>query len=338
MRIIFKLGFCISAFVLVTAGNIGSSAAYGADIDNVTEHALITRYPGQDIRWQHIENHMPYRVPTGPVTGYRAIDDWIDTQGRVTRTFYKYEGTDRTFSEIYKNYLDALNAEDFDILGQGFSDDRRGVGVGSRSWRNVLFRVNPTTKPGEVGTMFSGTSSSGGAGTIVAKKERAAGTVYTIINVEQHSDNYVGTLIDIIEVAAAETGLVAVDAEAIGSDIDEYGRVVLDGILFEFDKAVLKPESKTALTAITTYLTDNKDKNFYVVGHTDSVGTFAYNDKLSSDRARAVVTALRTDYGIAVGRLEPHGVGPLVPIFSNGTDAGREKNRRVELVERQRKE
>jgi len=333
MHIVYKFVFSVMAFAMMSMGT-----AFADDIKGASEHPLITRYPGQDIRWQHIENYMPYRVPTGPVTGYKAIDDWIDTQGRVTRTFYKYEGTERSFSEIYQNYLDALNTEDFEVLGKGFSDDRRGNDIGSRKWANVLFSANPTTKPGEVGTMFSGTSSSGGAGTIVARKERAAGTVYTIINVEQHADNYVGTLIDIIEVAAAETGLVAVDAEAIGSDIDEYGRVVLDGILFEFDKAVLKPASKIVLTAITTYLTDNKDKNFYVVGHTDSVGTFAYNDKLSSDRARAVVTALRTDYGISVGRLEPHGVGPLVPIFSNGTDAGREKNRRVELVERQRKE
>lgn len=332
MRIIHKLVLYITAAVMIAA-----SPAYADDINGVTEHSLITRYPGQDIRWQHIENYMPYRVPAGPVIGYGEIEDWIETQGRVTRTFYRYESTDRTFSEIYKNYLDALEAENFEILGQGFSDTRRGLEVGGRRWSNALFKANPTTKPGEVGTMFAGTSSSGGAGSIVATKERAAGTVYTIINVEQHADNYVGTLIDIIEVAAAETGLISVDAEAIGSDIDEYGRVVLDGILFEFDKAVLKAESKPTLKAIATYLKDHKDRDFYVVGHTDSVGSFSYNSKLSSDRALAVVAALKSDYGIANGRLEPHGIGPLVPVFSNDTDAGREKNRRVELVERQRK-
>ncbi len=333
MRIIYKFIFHVSAAIL-----LASSAAYADDVKGAKEHPLITRYPGQVILWQHIENYMPYRVPTGPVTGYRTIGDWVDTEGRVTRTFYKYAGTDRTYSEIYKNYLDALTAEDFEIIGKGASDNRRGNDIGSRTWTDVLFRANPTTKPGEVGTMFSGTSSSGGAGSIVAKKERAAGTVYTIITVEQHSANYVGTLIDIIEVEQAETGLVIVNAEAMGSDIDEYGRVVLDGILFEFDKAVLKPESKTALIQIAKYLADNADKDFYVVGHTDSVGTFSYNSKLSSDRAYAVVNALKAEHGVASKRLEPHGVGPLNPVFSNNSDAGRSKNRRVELVERQRKE
>lgn len=308
---------------------------HAEDIEGITEHPMIERYPGQDIRWQHIENYMPYKVAVGPVTGYRAIGDWIETQGRVTRTFYQYDGTDRTYSEVYLNYLEALESQDFEILAQGISADRRGNDIGSRAWTEAFFIGNPTTKPSAVGTMFAGTSSSGGAGSIVARKERAAGTAYVVINVEQHSANMVGTLIDIVEVEAAETGLVVIDAEAIGSDIAEYGRVVLDGIVFAFDSATLLEESGPALDAMATYLNANPDKRFYVVGHTDSVGTFAYNQKLSADRARSVVTALTGERGIASDRLEPHGIGPLVPVFSNGTDAGRDRNRRVELVERQ---
>lgn len=308
--------------------------ASAEDIDGIVEHPMISRYPGQDIRWQQIENYMPYRVPVGPVTGYRTIGDWIDTEGRVTRTFYRYEGQERSYSEIYKNYLDSLRAEDFEILAEGFSADRRGADVGSRQWAEVLFVENPAAKPGEVGTMFSGTSSSGGAGAIVAKKDRAAGTVYVVINVEQHSANYVGSLIDIIEVEEAETGLVAVDAEAIGADIEEYGRVVLDGIFFDHDKATLKPESDTALGAIAEFLSANPDLSFYVVGHTDSVGSFSHNRKLSDDRARAVVDALRLQHDIEPARIEPYGIGPLVPAFANSSDEGRARNRRVELVEK----
>lgn len=307
---------------------------YAGDMEGITEHSMISRYPGQEIRWQQIENYMPYRVPVGPVTGYRAIGEWIDTEGRVTRTFYRLQGVERSFSEVYKNYLDSLKAQGFDILAQGISEDRKGVAAGSRQWMEVLYRENPPGKPGEVGTMFAGTSSAGGAGAIVARKERAAGTVYAVISVEQHAADYVGTLVDIIEVEAAETGLVTIDPEAIGSDIDEYGRVVLDGIYFDHDKATLKPESAEALAAIAAYLADNPDRSFYVVGHTDSSGTFAYNRKLSDDRARAVVDALRLDHGIDPARIEPHGAGPLVPAFSNATDKGRERNRRVELVQR----
>ncbi|MCB1690662.1 MAG: OmpA family protein [Halioglobus sp.] len=319
--------------VLVSA--IGLAGVVQAeDVEGVHEHGLVTRYPGQEIRWQQIENYMPFRVPVGEVTGYRSIDDWIDIEGRVTRTFYSYKGTDRTFAEFYLNYLRALQEQDFEILGKGVSGSRKGAAVGSRSWSEVYFIANPTSKPGEVGTFFAGTSSSGGAGAIVARKERAAGTVYVVIGVEQHSADYVGTLIDIIEVEAAETGLVVVDAEAMGADLQQYGRVVLDGIVFDFDKATLKPESDPALEVIAGFLKDNPEKTFYVVGHTDSAGTFAYNSQLSADRAAAVVAALQTRFNIAADRLEPHGVGPLSPVFSNGQETGQEKNRRVELVER----
>ncbi|MDJ0922435.1 MAG: OmpA family protein [Henriciella sp.] len=326
----------LTAFVFALSIGLGAgSLAAAEDVEGVQEHPMIERYPGQSIAWQKIENYMPYEVAIGPVTGYRQIDDWIETEGRVTRTFYELEGEERTYSEIYLNYLEALEAQDFEILAKGISDSRRGADIGSTNWIGVAYAANPITEQGPQNSLFAGTSSSGGAGSVVARKERAAGTAYVVITVEQHSENYIGALIDIIEVEAAETGLVIVDAEAIGSDMAEYGRVVLDGIVFDFDSADLLPESNEALTNIAAYLNANPDKLFYVVGHTDSVGTFSYNYGLSGDRARAVANALKDDFGIAHERLEPHGVGPLVPVFSNESEAGRDKNRRVELVERQ---
>lgn len=326
--------FKIFPVVIAVLIALFSNTSIAQDIEGIVEHPMIKRYPGQVIAWQHIENYQPYKVAVGPVSGYRSIKDWIETEGRVTRTFYKYVGEDRGFAEVYKNYLDALKKERFELLGEGMSLDRKGVAVGSRQWMEVTFRANPASKPGAVGTMFSGSSSSGGAGALVARKVRPEGTVYLVVYVEQHSKNYIGTLIDIVEVEAAETGLVVVDAEAMGTDIKEYGRVVLDGIVFDFDKATLKPQSKDALDVIAAYLKNNSAKRFYVVGHTDSKGSFAYNRQLSSDRAAAVVQALTQNYGIASERLQPHGVGPLAPTFSNTSDRGREINRRVELVEK----
>ena len=54
--------------------------------------------------------------------------------------------------------------------------------------------------------------------------------------------------------------------------------------------------------------------------------------KLSQARAKAVIKALVTKYGVAQNRLDPYGIGPLSPVASNETDEGRAKNRRVELV------
>ncbi|MEM1105578.1 MAG: OmpA family protein [Pseudomonadota bacterium] len=322
---------CFAALAALVMG-LGPMAA-AEDVDGVIEHPMIERYPGQEIAWQQIENWRAYRVPVGPVTGYRTIGEWIDVEGRVTRTFYTLDGPDRTESEVYVNFRDGLEAEGFEILAARFSQDRRGNEVGGTSWTGVHFAENSFPQ-GPQSMLLAGASTSGGAGAIIARKARAEGDAFVVIALEKHAADMIGAMIDIVEVAPVESGLVIVDAEAMGSDMAEFGRVVLDGIVFDFDSAELLPASDAALSNIAAYLQANGDQAFFVVGHTDAVGSFAYNYALSGDRARAVVTALAEDYGIARDRLEPYGVGPLVPVFSNESEAGRDRNRRVELVQR----
>jgi OmpA-OmpF porin, OOP family len=328
----FGEGFMKSLFASLGAVLL-AAPLMAQDIPDAVEHPMVERYPGQHIRWQTIENFRPYRIPLGPVTGYRAIDDWVDLEGRVTRTFYVREGTDRGYDEVYLNFVQAFESAGFDIRAQGLSPTRAGPEVGGRQWMDVYLRENPFTAPGEVGTMAAGTSSAGGQGVFVAFRDRAAGPVWVAVTVEQHAEDYVGTLVDIVEVDRAETGLVAVDPEAIGQDLVEKGRVVLDGIYFDFDAATLQGHSAEALASVATYLRDHPAQRFFVVGHTDYVGSFDYNERLSQARAEAVVEALVAGYAIPREQLQPYGVGPLVPVFSNATDAGRERNRRVELVE-----
>ncbi|MDZ7768556.1 MAG: OmpA family protein [Woeseiaceae bacterium] len=165
------------------------------------------------------------------------------------------------------------------------------------------------------------------------RKERAEDTIYVLVSLEQHSAQEVATLVTVIETRAAETGLVVADAEAMGRDIEELGRTVLDGLYFDHDKATLTPASAPALAEIAKLLGSLPDKRFYVVGHTDATGTFSYNMRLSADRAQSVRDALVREHAVDSTRLQPAGVGPLAPVFNNASDGGREKNRRVELVE-----
>jgi len=86
------------------------------------------------------------------------------------------------------------------------------------------------------------------------------------------------------------------------------------------------------LREIAKLLQQNPDLKVYVVGHTDNVGDANYNMDLSKRRAEAVVQTLVSQYGIQENRLKAMGVGLFAPISSNGTEEGRAKNRRVELV------
>lgn len=302
---------------------------WAQDVPDSKDHPVITRYPGSIIKWYKVENYIPFKIAAGPVTGYRTISEWIETEGRATRLYYELPG-ERTHSEVYKNFKDALAKEKFDIFIDGHLPERNIKGTaGGYTWMQVAMNPNPQT--GQT-NMFKGTSTVGGTAAVFGKKERAEGNLYVLIYIRQYSKNTVIYSIDVIEEETAETGFVVANADAMGSDIEEYGKVALYGLYFDHDKATLMTTSKPALDEVAKLLKAHPEWNFYVVGHTDMTGSLEYNRKLSRDRAAAVITALVTDYQIARTRLEADGVGPLVPVFTNQKDAGRAKNRRVELV------
>jgi OOP family OmpA-OmpF porin len=140
-----------------------------------------------------------------------------------------------------------------------------------------------------------------------------------------------GYMLTLVERGGMAQEVVA-DAAAMKSDLDTAGHSALYGIYFDTNRSDVKPESTAALVQIAALLAQNPGLKLKVVGHTDSTGGLEANLELSRARAEAVVRALVSGHGVAAGRLAGYGVGPLAPVASNDTDAGRAKNRRVELV------
>lgn len=99
---------------------------------------------------------------------------------------------------------------------------------------------------------------------------------------------------------------------------------------FDFDKAVLKPAGQASLDDLVSKLKDINLEVIIAVGHTDSVGTDAYNQKLSVRRAEAVKAYLQGK-GVESSRIYTEGKGESQPVADNKTAEGRAKNRRVEI-------
>lgn len=112
----------------------------------------------------------------------------------------------------------------------------------------------------------------------------------------------------------------------------ERGLVLtLGDVLFDFDKATLKPGGERAVDKLAQFMQEYPDRNVMIEGFTDSVGPEDYNEQLSRERANSVRRAL-LNKGISSSRIQIRGYGERYPVASNETEAGRQQNRRVEVI------
>ncbi len=209
---------------------------------------------------------------------------------------------------------------------------------------NQPFGLNPVA----VKSVVTGTVTDRGTGTPlparVIFKEAGTGTVVT----EVAADTTTG-----VYVAQVPVGVYAVSATAekyidqSTAVVVEEGKpttynfalvkvgttVTLKGIYFDFNKATIKlPGSQEALQAAYQILKENPTIKVEIQGHTDNVGSNEYNQKLSEQRAQAVVNYLVQQMGVDPSRLIAKGYGESKPKVSNATPEGRAQNRRVEFV------
>lgn len=132
----------------------------------------------------------------------------------------------------------------------------------------------------------------------------------------------------------AENRRMIQELRASGVDARETKRGLvmnLPDVLFEFDSSHLTPDARRKISHIADTLQRSPGRTVAVEGHTDSVGTAVYNQKLSEARARSVAVSLEGN-GVPRKRMSIQGYGEARPIGSNATGAGRSQNRRVEVI------
>ena len=111
---------------------------------------------------------------------------------------------------------------------------------------------------------------------------------------------------------------------------DELNVTVQNEVLFDFNSAALRSSSRSALRDMANVFEKYPDTTIRVEGHTDSIGTAAYNERLSERRASTVANYLE-DLGVRSARIRALGYGKSQPRATNNTAAGRQLNRRVEI-------
>lgn len=114
--------------------------------------------------------------------------------------------------------------------------------------------------------------------------------------------------------------------------VTERGVVVnMPDVLFEFGSARMTGDARDTARQIAEVIQSSPGRHIAIEGHTDSVGTVEYNQRLSDDRAHSVANQLVRE-GISRARMSTRGFGESKPIASNKSDSGRQRNRRVEVI------
>jgi outer membrane protein OmpA-like peptidoglycan-associated protein len=116
-----------------------------------------------------------------------------------------------------------------------------------------------------------------------------------------------------------------------GKKTDRGVVVTLGDVLFDTGKATLKPGAYTTIDRLATVLKQDANRKVLIEGHTDNVGTDEYNQGLSERRAASVQAAL-FERGVEASQISTVGKGETTPVAGNDNPAGRQQNRRVELV------
>ncbi|MBK9175236.1 MAG: OmpA family protein [Flavobacteriales bacterium] len=319
--------FLSSLLVLAAFTTINAQDAKGCK-----DHPVITRYPGSKLAWCEEQNHVNYAIARGPVTGYRKIDQWMEVKGKRTRLYYTISGT-VSLRDLYLNYQSALKRAGITILAEGQQDKSTSPEVGSRTMIGVHYARNEF--PPSVGIdLLNGSATSAGSFYVAASMKHNNVPAHVVVSGSQYTSDVKVMMVDIIEEVGIDTDKVKVDAEWMKQQIEAYGKVAINDILFDTDKATVQANSLPIIGEIARLLKLMPEIKVFIVGHTDMTGTLEHNTDLSKRRAAEVMRLLIADHGVAAARLDAHGVGPLVPVATNKTEEGRQLNRRVELVAR----
>lgn len=298
-----------------TRAGPGPAATGSAAVPVAASNFVLTPYPGSvpitsSPRNNRVDAYTDYeRITLSSSSPTRNHRETERLEGRLTVMELR-NPAGRSIFEIERNYLDALRAKGFAVEFSCSGSQECGAPAAGRTWGQIN---GMAMGPSREVRYFTG-SAMGDAGRVY---------VSVALNPRAH-------FVHILETTEMDAGLVS--ATGIAAGLERDGRVELSGVFFDTGRASLRPESESALAEVAELLQAQSALRLDVVGHTDSSGDFDANMSLSKARAEAVRAALVGRYGVDASRLLAIGRGSTKPVADNGSEDGRARNRRVELV------
>ncbi len=304
-----------SLFFLILISLI-SANAFSAD--NPKDHSLISRFEGFKIDKRVDVQFDRYELPLGPSKNQNEFGDKKILDGKVTKIFYVHSGQNKpSLFQLFNSYNEVFREKEVEVLYSCFKDE-----CGIREMDLVRTAVYKKR-------LLNQFMQFGSHAFHAARITQGDKTVYAALYFKDEKGN-IAYEMDFIEVEAMNTGNISV--ADIGKGIEETGKLAFYRLYFDTGKATLKSSAKSELSLMADYLTQNMDKRYYIVGHTDNIGQYQFNLSLSLERARSIIDELKQQFKLDVTNLTAVGVGPVSPVAANSSKKGQAQNRRVELV------
>ncbi len=261
-----------------------------------------------------------YSIPVGPWKD-GAIPTVV-AEGAVSRSAWRIGAAGLTTLQILAPLRDQLTAAGFEILFECQTDD-----CGGFDFRFGTEVLPPPRMEVDLGDFrFLSTRNGAEVVSLMVSRTAQAGFVQ-VIRVGPPEE--AAPVVTEAPVMTAPSDQPPTD---FATQLDQAGHVVLTDLTFETGSAQLAPGPYPSLVSLAEYLKANPTRTVALVGHTDASGSLDGNIALSKRRAGSVLERLVSVYGIPRSQLDAEGMGYLAPVASNLTEAGREANRRVEVI------
>ena len=310
-----KVALILVAVALMISTNLFAQRT--TDVEAGKDYPLVSRFKGSIIEWYQVRNFDRYFILSlkdNKISNY-------EINGKISRIQYSV-GKEHSVFEIYKSYENSLKEKGFEILTT-LNDKNCGVNLQERVYNDEFNGLNKLPRealnPGDDEFAY-----------LAAKKKIDDKDIYIVVYTAFERGDLLITF-DAIEVQSIEDGLVSI--KNLDEGISADGHIAIYDIHFDTGKSEIKSKSSEALKNIAKYLNLHTDRKHLIVGHTDNVGDFNANLKLSQERAQAVMNELISKYRVKAEQLKAYGDGSTAPVASNSTNDGKAKNRRVEIVE-----
>jgi len=325
--------------VMALAG-LSLVACIASAAEPAKDHPLVGRYEGSVMEVYKPATFDEVGLFKAPFQNWEGSQpELLKLEGKVSAYYYRLPAG-RSLLEVQRNFEASLKSKGFKLMfacatsngscykprpGRPVSTDAydlaRALDVPDwpRLGGNSLL---PMTHYFEVGGRY-----------LLARLVGATGTTHVSILLSEsrpERGNY--AYVRVVESNAMEGDkIVFIDATAMQKGLSDTGRINLYGIQFDLDRDTVKSESQPTVEEMAKLMRANPQWRLQVVGHTDAQGDSSHNKALSQRRSVAVIAAL-VKAGVDPRRFTTRGAGATEPIASNDNEAGRAKNRRVELV------